>query len=65
MLRRLTRMGITKGLLGGDRRWLALGGAALGLRALAKLALKEPKVVYSEELAPGQSVVITHLTHHV
>ncbi len=65
MLRRLSRLGITKGLLGGDRRWLALGGAALGLRALAKLATKEPKVVYSEDLAPGQSLVITHLTHHV
>ncbi len=65
MLRRLTRMGITKGLLGGDRRWLALGTAAFGLRALAKIATKEPKVVYSEDLAPGESVVITHLTHHV
>ncbi|MDQ6798548.1 MAG: hypothetical protein M3011_11130 [Actinomycetota bacterium] len=65
MLRRLTSLGITRGLLGGDRRWLALGTAAFGLRALAKLVTKEPKVVYSEDLAPGESLVITHLTHHV
>lgn len=65
MLRRLTRMGVTRGLFGGDRRWLALGTAAFGLRALVKLATKEPKVVYSEDLKPGESVVITHLTHHV
>jgi len=65
MLRRLTRLGITRGLLGGDRRWLALGTAVFGLRALAKLATKEPKVVYSEDLAPGESLVITHLTSHV
>jgi len=65
MLRRLTRLGITRGLLGGDRRWLALGTAAFGVRALAKLATKESKVVYSEDLAPGESLVITHLTQHV
>jgi len=65
MLRRVIRLGLTRGLLGGDRRWLALGSAALGLRLLVKLAVKEPKVVYSEDLAPGESLVITHLTHHL
>ncbi len=64
MLRTLTRMAVAKGLLGGSRRWLAVGTAAVSVRALARLAAKEPKVVYSEELLPGQSLVITHLTTH-
>lgn len=65
MLRLLTRLGLTRGLLGGSRVWLTLGAAAVAVRALARLATKEPEVVFSEELPPGQSLVITHLTHHV
>jgi hypothetical protein len=65
MLRTLTRLGVVRGLLGGNRGWMALGGVAVGLRALGKLAAKEPKVVFSEQLDPGQTLVITHLTHHV
>jgi len=65
MLRSLTKLGITRGLLGGSRGWLAIGTAAVSLRLLAKMAIKEPKVVFSEDLAPGESLVITHLTHHV
>jgi hypothetical protein len=65
MLRSLTRLGVVRGLLGGNRGWMAVGGAAVGLRALSKMARKEPKVVYSEQLDPGQTLVITHLTHRV
>ena len=65
MLRSLTRMGVVRGLLGGNRGWLAIGAVATGLRALGRMARKEPKVVFSEQLDPGQSLVITHLTHHV
>ncbi len=65
MLRSLTRLGIYRGLLGGNRGWMALGAVAVGLRGLGRLAAKEPKVVFSEQLDPGQTLVITHLTHHV
>lgn len=65
MLRTLTRLGVYRGLLGGNRGWMALGAVAVGLRGLARLAAKEPKVVFSEQLDPGQTLVITHLTHHV
>ncbi len=65
MLRTLTRLAIAKGLLGGSRGWLAVGTAAVSLRAVARLAGKEPKVVYCEDLAPGESLVIRHLTTHV
>jgi hypothetical protein len=65
MLRSLTRLGVYRGLLGGNRGWMAIGAVALGLRGLGRLAAKEPKIVFSEQLDPGQTLVITHLTHHV
>ena len=65
MLRTLTRLGVYRGLLGGNRGWMALGAVAVGLRGLGRLAGKEPKVVFSEQLDPGQTLVVTHLTHHV
>lgn len=65
MPKRLTRMGAMRGLLGGSRGWFALWAAAAGFRLVAKVFRKEPEVVYSEDLEPGESLVITHLTHHV
>jgi hypothetical protein len=59
MLRWLRRIGLARGI-GGSRAWLAVGLTAGGL-GLARRALKrEPDVVYSEELHPGQSLVIQH-----
>ena len=65
MLRSLTRLGLVRGLLGGNRGWLALGAAATGFRLLGRMVRKEAKVVYSEDLEPGQMLVITHLRYHV
>ncbi len=65
MLRSLTRLGVVRGLLGGNRGCTALGAAAVGLRVLGRMARKEPKVVYSEDLEPGQMLVVTHLRYHV
>ncbi len=65
MPKRLTRMGAMRGLLGGSRGWFALWVVAAGFRLVAKVFRKEPDVVYSEDLQPGESLVITHLTHHV
>lgn len=60
MLAFLLRNGFRKGVLGGSRRWLIVGGAALGVRVLGKLARREPEVVYCEELSPGEALVIAH-----
>lgn len=65
MARPLSRIAMAKGLLGGSRFWLGVWVAAAGGRALRKFARKEPEVVYREDLPPGQSLVITHLPHHV
>ncbi len=65
MPRPLTRIGMAKGVLGGSRFWLVVWVVAVGGRALRKLVHKEPEVAYREELPAGQSLVITHLPHHV
>lgn len=60
MLAFLLRRGFRLGVLGGSRRWLVIGGVALGVRVLRKLSGQEPEVVYSEKLGPGESLVIAH-----
>ncbi len=60
MLGFLLRRGLLKGLIGGSRRWMVLGGVALGVKVLRKLSGSEPEVVYSEKLDPGQTLVIAH-----
>ena len=60
LLRLAIRNGWRRGILQGSRPWLIAGGLALGLRALQKLAGSEEKVVYSEVLPPGETLVIAH-----
>ncbi|HEV7888791.1 MAG TPA: hypothetical protein VGO92_14635 [Acidimicrobiales bacterium] len=60
MIRFLLRNGLRKGLLGGSRVWLVLGGAGLLVKVLRKLGGREPQVVYSEELPVGQAVLIAN-----
>lgn len=52
------RAGLYKGLLGGDRRWLVVGGAAWGFRFLKKSFGKVEQVVALEKLEPGQSMLL-------
>ena len=56
----LARRGLRRGLAEGDNFWLALGGAALALRLAIKVLRKQEEVVFSEKLALGESIVITH-----
>ena len=60
MLRYLYRRGQLRGLLGGSRPWTVVWAVLLGARLVRKAATREEKVVYSEVLAPGQTVVIRH-----
>jgi hypothetical protein len=48
------RNGLYKGLIGGDRRWLAVGGTLWGLRLLRKAMGKSEQVVAVEKLKPGE-----------
>jgi hypothetical protein len=60
LLPKLQSVGIRRGLLGGSRAWTVVAVAALGLRLLRRLAGDGDEVVYSEELGPGESLLITH-----
>ena len=60
LIRHLMRQGWRRGVMEGSQAWTAIGGLAL-LGYLAGRAWKqEPEVVFSEKLAPGQSLRITN-----
>lgn len=52
--------GVRQGLLGGSPLWLLLGGLAAGLRLIRRLSGSGTEIAYCEELATGQTLVITH-----
>jgi hypothetical protein len=60
LVRLVLRHGWRRGILGGSRPWLVAGGFALGIRVIQRLAGLEERVVYAEELRPGETLVIAH-----
>ena len=61
-LRYLRRQAIRRGVLGGSRTWLILGGVAWGFRLLTRVAgTRRLRAVLTEELRPGESLLISHL----
>ena len=59
----LRRQAIVRGLVGGSRGWLVLGGVAWGIRLLRRFAsTRRLRTVLTEELRPGERLVITHLS---
>ena len=56
----LVRQGLRRGLLGGENLWLVVGGGALALRFAVRVMRKREEVVFSEKLALGETLVITH-----
>ena len=57
----LLRTGIRRGVLGGRKSWQYIAAIGLVLRMLKKMSGREEKVVFSEQLQPGESLVINHL----
>ena len=58
----LFRQGLRRGLLGDSRPWLVVFMITGALRLLGRLAGRQEKVVFREELREGTSIVITHGT---
>ena len=56
------RNGLYKGLLGGDRRWLMVGGTLWGLRVLRKALGRTETVVTVEKMEPGQWMSLRTIT---
>jgi hypothetical protein len=60
LARWLLRNGWRRGVLQGSRPWLIAGGVATGYRVVRRLAGRTERIVYSEELRPGETLVIAH-----
>jgi hypothetical protein len=52
--------GLRRGLLGGEAPWLVLGATALALRIAWRVLRRKPQVVFSEKMAPGERLTVTH-----
>jgi hypothetical protein len=46
-------------VVGGNRFWVVVGGAALIAHLAGRALARKTDVVFSEELRPGQSFVVT------
>jgi hypothetical protein len=49
-----------QGALAGERLWVAVAAVSLTRRLVKKLNSRESQIVYSEELGPGQTLVISN-----
>ncbi len=54
------RRGWDRGVGRGQRVWLVVGGVALVARLARSALRREPEVVISKEIRPGESVMVTH-----
>jgi len=59
-LRYAVRRGLRDGVLDGKRAWVVVGGLALLAQLAGRALHREPEVVFSELLRPGESLRITH-----
>ena len=60
MIRRLMRTGLRRGLVEGRRGWLGVGLVATALRMLQRARHPDPKVLFCDELKPGEALVIRY-----
>ena len=58
--KRLLRLGIRRGLLGGSRPFIVIGGLAGAWRLIQILSGSVKETVYQETLEPGHELVISH-----
>lgn len=60
LVRYLMRQGWRRGVVGGSPVWTAVCGLGLLGYLAGRAWHKEPEVVFSEKLAPGEIIRITH-----
>ena len=56
----LTRNATKRGFLGGSRPWMAVGVVLFGARLFSRFIGNEARVVYSEKLDQGETLVISY-----
>ena len=60
IIRILRRNGVRTGIFGGSRGWAAVAVGTWGYTTLKRMARREPELVFSEELKPGDRIIITN-----
>ena len=55
----LYRQAQVRGLLGGSKPWTYLWVLLAARRLIKRLTRDEPEIVYTEDLLPGQAIVIS------
>jgi hypothetical protein len=60
VVRYLSRQARTRGFLGGSRPWMAVGLLLFVVRLLERFTGGERRVLYSEKLDAGRTLVISH-----
>ena len=58
--RLLSRLGISRGIMGGSRAWTIVAAFTIAVRVLKRVFKGTPDTVYSETLRPGDTLVISH-----
>jgi hypothetical protein len=59
LIRKLRRRAAVKGPLGGSREWTLLWAVLVALRVLKRLTTHKPEILLSEEVRPGETLLIT------
>lgn len=60
MLRTAERLGINRGLFGGSKGWFYVGTGLWTLRRVRRMAERKSEILVTEELRPGQRLVIAN-----
>ena len=60
LARLIWRTSVRKGFFGGQQTWMTVFAVVGAVKAFRRFAGGTPDVVYTEELAPGQALIITH-----
>ncbi len=56
----LSRVGVTRGFLGGSRAWTVIASVTIVARLFKRLFSGTPETAYSETLRPGECLVIVN-----
>ena len=61
LIRRLTRVGLRRGVFGGSRAWLAIGIAGAALQLLRRMSQEPDEVFVLDDVKPGDRFEVAFL----
>lgn len=60
LLRTVERLGVNRGLVGGNKGWFYVGSGLWTLRTVRRMAERKSEILISEKLASGQRLIIAN-----